>query len=483
MEHTDLLNQLSLWLDGALGPAETQALEKRLSENPDDRQVFLKFMTVHAELSNLSTGRQQVESIFHDSSRQFLAENPLADSDASGTGASQPVWGIAALCASLLIGLTIGISWWMNQYSDQPIASNSTPEYGQTIPLSVEATDEKCVWYVESENRSKPASFRIGDVLRVTDGKLAITYPHGTKIVLHSPAAYQLLSDMKARMIIGRLTANVSETAKGFSVVTPQATVIDLGTEFGVEVNNDGATDFLVFKGEVDIDFHNDETSRVPAQRLRMGEAVRLDAIGTKSRIASINGRNYSDFSSDIQERPPVITNVRDNIERKSLLSYYEIVPSGLGEDALAYVDRIAHEYNGVTEAGMPDYLVGADYVKMFNSDKLNPEIAIEVTLSGPSKLFVLLDNRLVPPKWLTDGFQDTGDDIGVDAGPYRSKGPSWHNKGPSGVGPGASVDNQLSIWVKELPEAGVVPLGPAAVSVGSGGFNMYGIVAIPLTP
>ena len=86
-----------------------------------------------------------------------------------------------------------------------------------------------------------------------------------------------------------RLTANVTEPAKGFSVLTPRATVVDLGTESGVEVNNDGATDVVVFKGEVDDDY-NDPTDQSSAQRLRIGEAVHLGAIGMANRIVSVNG-------------------------------------------------------------------------------------------------------------------------------------------------------------------------------------------------
>ena len=38
-------------------------------------------------------------------------------------------------------------------------------------------------------------------------------------------------------------------------------------------------------------------------------------------------------------------------------MSYYEIVPQGMQEDSLVFVDRIAHECNGITEQGMPEYL------------------------------------------------------------------------------------------------------------------------------
>jgi hypothetical protein len=211
-----------------------------------------------------------------------------------------------------------------------------------------------------------------------------------------------------------------------------------------------------------------------------MGEAVRLDAIGTTSRIVSINNSSYDSAFGGVTTpaRPAVITAVADNITRDESLNFYEIVHGGMREDALAYVDRKAHEYNGLDKRGMPPYLVGADYVKMFNNDKVNWDIRIDVTLAVPAKLYILLDDRLEPPAWLREGFTYTGDKIGVDIGPFFSKG-QWHNITPPGVGPGESVEDTLSVWVREVEAPGVVHLG--ASEAPASGPNMYGIVAVPL--
>ena len=39
----------------------------------------------------------------------------------------------------------------------------------------------------------------------------------------------------------------------------------------------------------------------------------------------------------------------------------------GLHEDAVAYSDNPYHQWNGLTEEGLPDFLRGADYIKTFN--------------------------------------------------------------------------------------------------------------------
>jgi len=472
MDEPELRKLISRWLDGAIDPEEHRELETILKENSGARRVYLECMSVHAELCNSTTAREYLQEITRVDAE---LSHPVSTFPRSNRLALQN-WGFFAIAVTLLLAMGI---WQWAVLREQQLAQGEQSASEIAILDVVEPVSQGCRWYVEQTRRTHAKSYRAGDVFRVTTGKLKLHYTHGTTVVLHSPAAYELISEMKSRMLLGRLTATVSEAGKGFSVLTPQGTVIDLGTEFGVSVDNVGATDVVVFKGEVDVDYRNDQAN---PQRLRMGEAVHLDTEGTASRIVSIDGDTY--FSRPLEEssRPAVITRIHDNVQRVSLLNYYEIVRGGMGEDVLAYVDRIAHQYNGITEEGMPRYLGGADYVKMFNSDKLSRNIRIDVTLSMPARLYVLFDNRLELPKWLTDEFQDTGDDIGVDTGPFQSTGPHWHNKGASGVGPGVSVEDELSIWVKEVPKPGVVRLGPVGVAATLGA-NMYGIAAVPMSP
>lgn len=150
-----------------------------------------------------------------------------------------------------------------------------------------------------------------------------------------------------------------------------------------------------------------------------------------------------------------------------------------MGEDALAYVDRESHQYNGLTKEGMPPYLVGGDYVKTFICDRITHDIQIRVKLAVPARLYILLDDRLAPAQWLRDNFRDTGDNIGIERGPYFSGG-RWENaETPADVGPGVGVDDTLSVWVRDVPKARVVVLGPTRAS--SKNNNMYGIIAVPL--
>lgn len=470
MSEVKIQKMISSWLDGAISLEEKSELEQLLQADPNARRIYLQQMSVHAELCSLEAANEYFDSINRSNGKQVEQVTPAAKKQ---TFSSRNMWPLA-----MAVGLLLAIGLWQGVVRWQGTPAQTVAEL--RILDSVQPVSDDCAWYVEQAKREHVDSYIAGDVIRVTKGKLELRYRHGTKVVLHAPAAYELLSKMKARMVLGRLTATVTEAAKGFSVVTPRATVIDLGTQFGVEVNSDTSTDVVVFKGEVDVDY-SDQTDKVSAQRLRMGEAVHLDAIGTASRIVSVNGRSYSDDDLESLSRPAVISEVHDNIERNSsMMSYYEIVHQGMREDALAFVDRVAHEWNGIDASGMPAYLLGADYVKTFNSDKFNQDIEVNVKLDIPCKLYVLFDDRLPTPAWLERDFEDTGDDIGLDNGPFKTVGKKgWHNKGPSGVGAGESVEDTLSVWVKVVSEPGVVFLGSTEAPKSEP--NMYGIVAAPL--
>jgi len=149
------------------------------------------------------------------------------------------------------------------------------------------------------------------------------------------------------------------------------------------------------------------------------------------------------------------------------------IAPTLLAEDALCFVDR-THEYNSV-----PAEALGAEYVIVANDDKDNANYELDVTLSQPAVLALILDNRLghgnvageegMDPDltaagmtWVAAmGFQDTGLNIGIDE---------------SGDG---DIDNWSSIFVVEVGPGTYTLLQQRDVT-NAGGRNMYGVGAIP---
>jgi hypothetical protein len=91
-----------------------------------------------------------------------------------------------------------------------------------------------------------------GKVLKLERGLAEIRFQCGARVVLEGPASLDLLSGKSARLGHGKLTARVPGPATGFTILSPQGKVVDLGTEFGIAVADNGATDVYVFEGKVE---------------------------------------------------------------------------------------------------------------------------------------------------------------------------------------------------------------------------------------
>ena len=472
----ELRRLVSSWWDGDISDEEFERLQSALRESRDARAMYFSFATIHAGAKGAASAIGYLDSI----QRVTPDGDSIDESDNFNVGPRPMLplpdgsWGWLAAAAAVLV---IGATWSL--WPDKTTAVGTRDIIGSVVDQSTD-----CQWSRDRvEGETAGPAIRAGDVIRVSDGKIKLAYVNGTVLTLHGPAVFEATTGMTGRAILGRLTAEVAEGAEGFSVLTPRATVVDLGTEFGIEVNRLGATDVVVFEGEIDLEYEEDHHGKRSRKRLTTGEAMHFDSRGTRSRIVSVRDEQFSTEMTEPSQGPsraPLITGVRDNIQREASWNYYQIVPGGLREDARAFVDRAFHEWNGVTQEGMPNYLVGGDYVKTFQNDKFLDDIEIIVELAEPCSLYVLFDDRLTAPVWLRDRFEDTGDKIGVDVGPFDGDRAS-SREFRTGVGPGASVEDVLTVWKRDIDRPGPVCLG--ATESPHGDLNMYGIVATPREP
>jgi hypothetical protein len=96
-------------------------------------------------------------------------------------------------------------------------------------------------------------------------GLAEITYDTGAQVLLQGPVTYQVDSSRSGFLSVGKLAARIEKKAASgrksnpisypplFAVRTPTAVVTDLGTEFGVEVRENGETSSHVFRGSVQL--------------------------------------------------------------------------------------------------------------------------------------------------------------------------------------------------------------------------------------
>jgi concanavalin A-like lectin/glucanase superfamily protein/FecR-like protein len=87
--------------------------------------------------------------------------------------------------------------------------------------------------------------------LELGSGLIEVKFVSGASMIVEGPAKFRIRSENSVVLDAGHLTAVVPERAHGFTVQTPSATVVDLGTEFGVGVESGAATHLEVFRGKI----------------------------------------------------------------------------------------------------------------------------------------------------------------------------------------------------------------------------------------
>lgn len=106
--------------------------------------------------------------------------------------------------------------------------------------------------------------------LRLKAGLAQIEFFQGARVTLEGPAEFELVSSSAAACRSGKLSAHVPPQAKGFRIDTPRGRIVDLGTDFGLDLTA-AAAEVHVFKGEVEL--HAPDRAMQP---LKEGQALAL---------------------------------------------------------------------------------------------------------------------------------------------------------------------------------------------------------------
>jgi hypothetical protein len=125
-------------------------------------------------------------------------------------------------------------------------------------------------------------------LLKLKSGIAQIEFYQGARVLIEGPAELQLISSGEATCTRGKLSANVPPQAKGFRINTPKGTIVDLGTEFGLDVS-DASAEVHVFKGEVEL--HKAAESM---KSLKEGQAM---AFAAESQMLAANASSFASLN------------------------------------------------------------------------------------------------------------------------------------------------------------------------------------------
>jgi len=271
----------ALW-DEEITPPESARLEELVGASAAAKQCFLDYVHERAQREREQRGFAPPKL-----SALMGVEPPRRRLPLLGE-ASPRVY--AGLATGLLVGVALGVMAISRMgtggrgtdLSDGPATAGAaaTPADG-TGEARVSGTAE-AQW---SDGQAPPDDGRLvaGRALVLREGFAEIAFDKGARVILHAPAVFEPQSASGGFLREGRLTARVPPQAAGFVVRTPNATVVDLGTEFGVAVDPGGPSEVEVFAGQVEVSLPAGPQRTETRHRLQSKEALRIapaDAAG-----------------------------------------------------------------------------------------------------------------------------------------------------------------------------------------------------------
>ena len=145
--------------------------------------------------------------------------------------------------------------------------------------------------------------------LHLKKGTAIIRFDGGAEVALSGETELRIDSPGAGTLLNGEVVVRAEDGAEGFVLHTPETNLVDLGTEFGVSVNQNGETKLHVLEGQVAV--RDPATRDGRGQIVRAGKAVRVQRSAVKAAAFASPG-----FDAIVQRAEPR--------ERRDLMRVYE---------------------------------------------------------------------------------------------------------------------------------------------------------------
>jgi hypothetical protein len=294
-----LLRLIDAACNGAISDEQFDQLEAALAASEEARRLYLRLSTLEGDLHYLV-------SVTHADEATIVPPIVLDLSPALPSPLftlHSPVGGFmfSYMMAAVIVAVGLLVGGRLKVSRDQQVAVDSSLRSPAAFPPEKESRIVgritgmvDCRWAGLQGRTSLRDGVPLGQRYALAAGVVQITYDTGANVILQGPCAYDVDSPSGGFLSRGKLTARVEREDRKrdhsrrstldtrlsthnsplFSVRTPTAVVTDLGTEFGVDVNEEGTTTSLVFRGSVRVRLVGDDAGRWDAV-LREGESAK----------------------------------------------------------------------------------------------------------------------------------------------------------------------------------------------------------------
>ncbi len=280
--------------NGTIDDAGIEEVRAILRHSAEARRAYAQAMLLDVSLQQERiSGHEHVNAAELEKHIPFPRDKPYR---------SQWKWGsiaAAILCVGLLIGWAINNS---SQKSDQLTVNGKPPERHEKTYDSVALISRMIDAEWGADSLMALGSPVLPGKLELVAGFIQLDFYSGARVVLQGPTTVEIVSSMELKVMSGKIRAEVPPIASGFVVDGPLVKIIDIGTEFAVEIRKDGSSDVHTITGKIDV-----FDKMTPPRKVSMvaGQAMRFSEQGKRGNIVSdvTTFANSDDLDSKDEKR------------------------------------------------------------------------------------------------------------------------------------------------------------------------------------
>jgi hypothetical protein len=278
-----LAELVAAFCDREITDEEVLSLEQLLLADEGNLKAFVRFMDLHRCLVNRVMEDAELapssmaSSVVHTAFEQVLSECVLPDLATQEPVVSRPAkvsvrfgrwsrWLHSPGAAACAVAICFYGGFAILAWNLRPDPSSKTAwEHGYEVtqsgklptPSAVVAkliAEKDCVWHAAHQDKIPHVGTRLraDELLQLRSGVAEVVFTTGASVAIKGPCNLKILASNKGYLRSGKLAAHVPVQASGFEVETPTARIVDLGTDFRLDVNRE-ETRLAVIAGKVDL--------------------------------------------------------------------------------------------------------------------------------------------------------------------------------------------------------------------------------------
>lgn len=339
MKDDNKLKQLiSAMLDESITADQSTELDSILQESAEAREVYRRYIDMHFSMNEMAQDKEAIKF-----TENFPAPEELPEKYNS---MRHRLVFFQILAACLAIAGTISVINTREVIKEVEVVKTVK----EKIPLAVITNISGDIKW---SSKNKDLGQKLFDEEIILEaGQLTLTYNHGAEVKIEGPAHYTLKSLELAEVKYGQLAAKVPEAAQGFTIEAPKAAIVDLGTEFALNVTKEGKSQVYVYEGEVVSSLLDENGTTLLNANLYDDDGIEIDS--KSETVSDLSGSEDFIRVEEKTGRELVVTSKYiEAVKKHSPIAYWRfessnqgVVKNEISEDFHGKLTKQARTYN-----------------------------------------------------------------------------------------------------------------------------------------